>query len=134
MNNCLPNMTERHRLFRLSPQKTWGRSGAWRSKWAPPSGSECADSVAREAPWHRRRVVWVGGAEAERALRRVGSCNSSSESRDLKESLNVGSGSLSCIHNFYITCFPFWVLQPSKLCICCLSEGTRHRQQILAFI
>lgn len=134
MNNCLPKMTERRRLFCLSPQKTWGRSGARRNKRAPPSGSECADSAAQEAPWHKRCGAWVSGEEAERASRRVGACNSSSELGGLKESLNVGSGSLSCIHDLSITCFPFWILQPSKLCICCHSEGTQHRQQMLAFI
>lgn len=147
MNACLPRTTERRRLFCLSPQKPWGRSGAWRNSVVVRANgllhraASLLTQQAREAPWHSTVAAcvggWVGGwggGWETTAPRRVGSCSSSSELGRLKVSLNVGSGSLSRVHDFSITCFPFQMLQLSEPCICCHSKRTQLRQQMLAFI
>lgn len=114
--------------------------GGGQGKQASPSGGEHADSAGAGGSLAQRRGCmgrWVGGwggGWETTAPRCVGSCSSSSELGRLKESLNVGSGSLSWVHDFSITCFPFQMLQLSEPCICCHSERTQLRQQMLAFI
>lgn len=136
-NASLPRMTKRRRLFCLSPQKPWEDGEHRGAQWCPGERGSSTGMQRCCLSWHRRvasTLSWVGGEETGWAPCSVEYCNPASEMRGgLMESLNAGSGSLSWVHHFSITGFPFQALLFSILCICCHSERTQLRQQMPAF-